>query len=59
MYLVFVTIKDINVSMIFTAIGDMELMYLVIVLMCGVTYSGEYYICVIRRSIVLLMESYF
>jgi len=26
-----------------TAIGDMELMYFVIVLMCGVIYSGENY----------------
>ena len=39
---------------VFTAIGDMELMYLVIVLMCSVTYSGEKYICVIKASFVLL-----
>ena len=41
---------------VFTAIWDMELMYLVIVLMCGVTYSGENYICVIRSSLVLLRD---
>ena len=37
---------------VFTAIGDMELMYLVIVLMCSVTYSGENYICVHDQDLI-------